>query len=375
MTNQKGGVGKTTTVANLGAALAARGVNVCLIDLDPQAHLTTHFGIAPGDLAASVYDVLVSDAPLTRAAILVEPRLTVVPSIIDLAAAEVELASAVGREQILRDRIVGEHLPYDMILIDCAPSLGLLTLNALAAVDEVLIPLQPHFLALQGFGKLLETVALVQRRINPRLKVSGVVLCMHESATRLAGEVTADVEGFLTAARGKGLPWSDARIFRTRIRRNIKLAECPSFGTTIIHYDPASHGAVDYTALAEEFCQAPAPAQAALPPAAPAPGGTATPALRGHEEASQDHPSGGPAVPPDTGDSMPAAPAPGGTATPVLRGHEEASQEHPSDGAGMRPDPGSRSHAPEAATVPPDQGSHGHANGGVAMPPENGGGP
>ena len=256
VTNQKGGVGKTTTVANLGAALARRGVNVCLVDLDPQAHLTMHFGIDPMSLSVSMYDVLTADAPLTRAAILVEPNLTVVPSVIDLAAAEVELAGAVGREQILADRLAGEALPYDMVMTDCPPSLSLLTLNALAAVDEVFIPLQPHFLALQGLGKLLETVSLVARRINPDLKVAGVIFCLYEKSTRLAAEVIEDVRQFFDQARGGPEPWSQTRIFRSRIRRNIKLAECPSYGTTILHYDPSSHGAADYSALGEEFLAA-----------------------------------------------------------------------------------------------------------------------
>jgi chromosome partitioning protein len=253
VTNQKGGVGKTTTVANLGAALARRGLNVCLIDLDPQAHLTLHFGIDPARLTTSTYDVMTGQMPLGRAAVLVEPHLTVVPSAIDLAGAEVELAGEVGREQILRDRIASQPMAYELILVDCPPSLGVLTLNALAAVEEILIPLQGHFLALQGLGTLLETVSLVQRRINPGLKVAGVIFCMFESGTRLAVEVAEDVRQFFDAARAAGTPWSGARIFRTRIRRNIKLAECPSHGTTILQYEPSSHGAEDYRALADEF--------------------------------------------------------------------------------------------------------------------------
>ena len=279
VTNQKGGVGKTTTVANLGAALAQRGLNVCLIDLDPQAHLTMHFGIDPATLGVSIYDVMTADVALSRAAVLVEPQLSVVPSVIDLAGAEVELASAVGREQILRDRLAAADLPYELMLVDCPPSLGVLTLNALAAVEEVLIPLQGHFLALQGLGRLLETVDLVRRRINPALKVAGVVFCMFESGTRLAGEVAEDVRRFFEDARGAAAPWSAARIFRSRIRRNIKLAECPSHGTTILQYEPSSHGAEDYRALAEEFLGVFFPQAAATrrpeaeePPPLPAPG-------------------------------------------------------------------------------------------------------
>ena len=256
ITNQKGGVGKTTTTANLGAALAGNGKNVCLIDLDPQAHLTMHFGIDPTTRRSGVYDVLTSDTPLTRAAINVEPNLTIIPSVIDLAAAEVELAGAVGREQILRDRIAEETFPYDFIMIDCPPSLGLLTLNALSAAGEVLIPLQPHFLALQGLGQLLETVSLVRRRINPDLKVAGVIFCMFETGTRLSGEVVEDVREFFASARGGDAPWAETHIFKTYIRRNIKLAECPGYGTTIRRYDPLSHGAKDYDALADEFLAA-----------------------------------------------------------------------------------------------------------------------
>ncbi len=253
MINQKGGVGKTTTVVNLGAALANRGRDVCLVDMDPQSHLTLHFGLEPGATQTSMYDVLTSSHPLGPAAKMVAPHLWVAPSEIDLAAAEMELAGTVGREQILRDRLSECELPYEFVLIDCPPSLGLLTLNALAAADEVYIPLQPHFLALQGLGKLLETVSLVRRRVNSNLNVAGVILCMYESTTRLAGEVLEDLKDFFTRAAGGDSPWSRAKIFNTLIRRNVKLAECPSYGRTIFDYEPRCHGAEDYNALAEEF--------------------------------------------------------------------------------------------------------------------------
>ena len=251
--NQKGGVGKTTTVANLGAALAAGGCDLCLIDLDPQSHLTLHFGIEPGPTSATIYDVLTGGTDLAAACIPVADRLHVVPSVIDLAAAEVELAATVGREQVLRDSLHAHPLPARLALIDCPPSLGLLTLNALAAADEVLIPLQPHFLALHGLGKLLETISLVQRRINPRLRVGGVIFCLYETGTRLAAEVVADLRSFFDAARGDDCAWSRVRIFESVIRRNVKLAECPSHGKTIFDYDGSSRGAADYGALAEEF--------------------------------------------------------------------------------------------------------------------------
>jgi len=251
--NQKGGVGKTTTVVNLGAAMASIGRKVCLLDLDPQANLTLHLGIEPGSPELGTYDVLVSGASVDQAMVQVAENLTVVGSEIDLAAAEVELVTAVGREQILRDALrTQDGLGCDYVLIDCPPSLGLLTLNALAAADDVIIPLQPHFLALQGMGKLLETVQLVQQRINPSLKVSGVILCMYETATRLAGEVEDDLRGFFEASRDMNMPWSQAKIFDTVIRRNVKLAECPSHGLSIFQYEPHSNGANDYNKLTKE---------------------------------------------------------------------------------------------------------------------------
>ncbi len=254
--NQKGGVGKTTTVANVGSAIACLGHDVCLVDLDPQSHLTLHLGVEPDSPALGIYDVLTDKQPISSAVMKISENLWLLPASIDLAAAEVELVSTVGREQILRDQLAQEQLPYEFIIIDCPPSLGLLTLNALAAVDEVIIPLQPHFLALQGLGKLLETISLVQKRINPNLRVSGILMCMYESNTRLAGEVLADIEQFFAAARGSDTPWANAHIFKTMIRRNVKLAECPSHGVSIFNYEPNCPGAKDYTAVAHEFLSA-----------------------------------------------------------------------------------------------------------------------
>jgi len=250
--NQKGGVGKTTTTVNLGAALAEAGKRVCMIDLDPQAHLTINYGIEPNSDAVGLYDVLVNGASFLEAVQKIDDHIAVLPSSIDLAAAEVELVSVMGRELILKKRIEAAQHDFEFILIDCPPSLGLLTINSLAASSEVIIPMQPHFLALQGVAKLLETVQLVNKRMNPKLRVSGIVLTMFDSQTKLSMEVVAELNGFIEAAVGKPLPWANAKVFDTKIRRNIKLAESPSFGKTIIQYEPASNGATDYRALAKE---------------------------------------------------------------------------------------------------------------------------
>jgi chromosome partitioning protein len=259
--NQKGGVGKTTTTVNVGMALARSGQKVLMIDLDPQAHLSLHLGIDPAEGQAGTYEILTQSASFAKARQKVAQNLWVVNASIDLAAAEVELVSVVGREVILRDGLdqhVGagkeNHWPqYDYVLIDCPPSLGVLTLNGLCAANEVMIPLQPHYLALQGLGKLLETISMVAKRVNPELQVSGVVVCLYEGGTKLAAEVVQDVRDFFEQARGNGSPWQNTRVFDTVIRRNIKVAESPSYGQSIFDYAPDSNGAKDYISLAWEI--------------------------------------------------------------------------------------------------------------------------
>ncbi|HZN13664.1 MAG TPA: AAA family ATPase [Acidimicrobiales bacterium] len=240
--NQKGGVGKTTTAVNLGAALAELGYRVLVIDLDPQGNATTGLGVNPRNLENSIYDVLLHDVPMEDC---IEPtalrNLFVVPATIDLAGAEIELVPAFSRELRLRRAIEAQGTDFDFTLIDCPPSLGLITVNGLAAATEVIVPIQCEYYALEGLGQLLRNVNLVQHNLNPRLELSAIILTMYDGRTKLADQVANEVRAHF-----------GEKVCRNIVPRTVRLSEAPSFGQPIIVFDPTSRGAIAYRELAKE---------------------------------------------------------------------------------------------------------------------------
>ena len=252
--NQKGGVGKTTTAINLGAALAVAEARTLVIDLDPQGNASSGLGLSPAvDERVTIYDVLMSggDAKAAVRSSVQFPLLDLMPSTRDLVGAEIELVGAMSRETILRRALESIRSDYDFILLDCPPSLGLLTLNALTASDSLLIPIQCEFYALEGLSQLLNTVRLVQRALNPQLEIEGVLLTMFDGRLNLARQVAAEAREYF-----------GDRVYRTSIPRNVRLAEAPSFGQPILRYDVLSNGAQSYLSLAEELMAGHRPAPA-----------------------------------------------------------------------------------------------------------------
>ena len=205
-------------------------------------------------MASSSYEILAGDVPVVDSVLSTEmPYLDLVPSHINLVGAEIEMIDLMNREQVLKNALTHVRRAYDFVGIDCPPSLGLLTINALTLASQIVVPMQAHFLALQGMTKLFETIGMGRQGINPNLTVAGVVLCMHEGNTLLASEVIGELEGFFEGARGSNQPWANGRVFTPPVRRNIKLAEAPSFGQSVHAYAPDSNGAKDYLALARSI--------------------------------------------------------------------------------------------------------------------------
>lgn len=240
--NQKGGVGKTTTIVNLAAALGEAGKKVLVIDLDPQGNTTTGYGVEKEELESTVYDAVLDDYPIEDLIMdTCEPMVFLVPATIQLAGAEVELVGIDGREKIMRELVtpICEH--FDYVFIDCPPSLGLLTVNALVAADELLIPIQCEFYALEGVTKLLESMRMVKSRLNPDLEIFGVLLTMYDGRTMLARQVAEEVNKYF-----------GDKVFKTMIPRNVKLSEAPSHGLPVTQYARKSRGSQAYIRLAKE---------------------------------------------------------------------------------------------------------------------------
>ena len=243
--NQKGGVAKTTTVVNLGAYLAQAGKNTLIIDIDPQGNASSGLGIERDTLELCIYDVLINDIPMEGVILPTEiEHLKVLPATISLAGAEIELVASANREQKLKNALIDVKESYDYILIDCPPSLGLLTLNALTAADSMIIPIQCEYYALEGLGQLMNTYQLVQKHLNPQLTIEGVLLTMFDARTNLAIQVVDEVKEFF---KGK--------VYSSIIPRNVRLSEAPSHGKPISLYDPKSRGAEVYEQLAMEVME------------------------------------------------------------------------------------------------------------------------
>ena len=251
LANQKGGVGKTTTAINLGTALAAIGERVLIVDLDPQGNASTGLGIDRRNRSCSTYDVLIGEAPLREALVSTAvPRLHIAPSTMDLSGLELELGTTAGRAFKLRDAIgalnnnVSPEADYTYVLIDCPPSLNLLTVNAMAASDAILVPLQCEFFALEGLSQLLQTVEQVRSTLNPNLSIHGIVLTMFDSRNNLSNQVVADVRQFM-----------GEKVYKTMIPRNVRISEAPSYGKPVLVYDLKCVGSEAYLRLATEVIQ------------------------------------------------------------------------------------------------------------------------